>query len=215
VSAPIYNPNIPQPKDRFNTSDVPFLNNFGILYDSYAVNHIPLDSGTSIGEHTIVQMTQQKQNFQTNLDEIAVYTRPVTYNVNGSDLTSIQTLMRYQNNATEFKYSNYQIYPLDDKKLSGGGTQTTFITFLPGNLLVYFGEIDTLNKVDFLELDPYISKNILSVNFCSIGVLAFPLGIANIVWDTKNQIAKQLQVGFTGNLTVGVPPSYYMVVTQT
>lgn len=213
MSAPIYNPGTPQPKEKFNSSQLLFLNNFGVLNDSYSANHVSLDSVTSVGEHTIIQMPEQTQTFQTNLDEIASFARKTTYNVNGSTLSSVQTFIQYPNNTAEFKYSNFQIYSIPDKALSGGGTQSIFFTFLPGNILVYFGKVDTKNKVDFMELDPYISKNVLSVNFCSIGVLAFPLGLATITWN--GPIARQLQVGFNGSLTVGVPPSYYMVVTTT
>lgn len=152
-----FDPNCPQPKDIFGVSQTQFLQNFSFLYDSFASNHIPLDAVSGAGNHNVIQLSEQNSQFQTNAGEISIYAKDVTQ-------TTDQIFMRYQGNQQEFPFTNFQIYPIENIMSGNTVVQTTFITFLPGNLLIYFGEINSGNAI---VLNPAVCRNILGCNFCA------------------------------------------------
>ncbi len=156
----IYNPDIPQRKDDLAKSQIDFLNNFSTLYNAFTKNHIALDK-TDAGNHTFVQLLEQDKNnqFQTNVDQISIYAKKVKGQTD-------QVFLRYQGNQKEFQFSTYQIYSI---KASGGNSY--FFTFLPGNVLVYFGTVQVaLSTRPYpLALLPPIAKNIITVNLCALG----------------------------------------------
>lgn len=153
MQPPIYNPNVPENlSDTLADSQPEFLDNFLKLYNTFKVNHVALDAGATAGNHTIVQLLEQGQAIQTDLNEISVYTKDVAGQTD-------QVFLRYQGNGQEIQLTNYQIYSINS---------TTFFTFLPGKILVYFGSFTTLPS-NVLSLFPAIAKKIMSVSFCPIG----------------------------------------------
>jgi len=163
---PTYNPNKPLRKDKFNTSQLDFLNNFMTLYTAFSANHVALDAASNAGNHNVIQLLEQPAGsmFQTDIGEISIYCKPVT---DQGD----QLFLRYQGNQPEFQLSAYQIYSL--ATLTGNGiTQVQFFTFLPGKVLLYFGTINcTLPFFATLPLylKPPIAKNIITANFTLLG----------------------------------------------
>lgn len=157
MSSELYNPNVPpKPETSFADSQPLLLTNFLQLYNNFKVNHIPLDAGSTAGNHTIVELVEQVAPLQTPVSTINIYTKDV---VGQTD----QIFFRYQGNGQEFQYSNYQIYPV----IAQNG-QIPFFTFLPGGLLLYFGSFSTLTN-NKLKLFPPIAKNIIGMSFCPIG----------------------------------------------
>ena len=153
-----YSPNSPLPKDIFNASQPQFQQNFSAFFTAFGTNHVALDAASNAGNHTNIQLAEQTSQFQTNAGEISAY---------GKDLknTTTELYLRYQGNQTEFPYTTYQIYPIPDIKNGNTLVQSTFISFLPGNLLIYFGQAILTTKI---VLNPAVCKNIISVNLCGI-----------------------------------------------
>lgn len=152
-----YEPNTPRPDQPFNASQDELLNNFQFLYDAFSKNHVALDAASNAGNHNTIELPGQISQQQTNSGEISVYSRKV------EDQTE-QLFMRYQGNQTEFQVSTYQIYSIPDLKSGATTIQTTNLTFLPGNLLVYFGWVK--NPLFKLSLYPFVAKNVVSAIFC-------------------------------------------------
>ena len=202
---PVYNPNVPLRKDKFNDSQEDFLINFSTLYNAFAINHIPLDAGSTAGNHTIVQLTEQTSQFQTNVGEINVYAK----NIPGF---SDQIFLRYQGNQDEFAYTCFQIYSIESTP-----NQTFFFTFLPGRVLLYFGTVIPNSPTFSLILNPPIGRNIICANFCPIaanGSIAFYPPIADAgstipgFFTQMNLSASFLQP------SVNIPPCYYIVMAN-
>lgn len=165
----VYNPGIPRATDSFNSSQNEMLVNFSDLYDAFKKNHVALDDATAAnrGNHTYIQLSEQEPTakFQTNVSEISMYCKDV-------EGTTDQLFLRYQGNQDEFKYTCYQIYrlqPISDTKT--GVTQTPYFSFLPGNILVYFGTIDIPAVNGDLDLKPYVAKKIVAMNFGAYGTI--------------------------------------------
>lgn len=164
---PVYNPKIPEnPGSSIGKDQINFLNNFSTLYDAFLVNHVALDASSGAGNHTIIELLEQENQFQTDQGEISFYSKLA----NGQ---SDQIFLRYQGNQTEFQYTNYQIYALEPTP-----AQIGFFTFLPGRILIYFGTIVVsfgMTRIFNMKLFPAIAKNIVSFNFCPRGAIpSFP-----------------------------------------
>jgi len=157
TNPPVYNPNVPNRKDALEKSQRDFLGNFSTLYNAFLANHVPLDATSGAGNHTIIEMLQQTTSFQTNVGEISIYSKDAPGQTD-------QLFLRYQGNGQEIQLTNYQIYPIQSSP-----AQTTFITFLPGRILLYFGTIFSFGSSAHLVLDPPIAKNIFTMNFCAGG----------------------------------------------
>lgn len=149
-----YNPNIPLNTDFINSSQTDILSNFMTFYTAFLANHIPLDGVSGAGNHTIVQLPEQESGFQTDIGEISVYT-------NFAESSTDQIFIRYQSNSQTFQFSNYQIY-----SIPAANGYISFFTFLPGNVLVYFGAVSISGFPFEFKLTPAIAKNIVSMNFC-------------------------------------------------
>ncbi len=152
-----YEPNTPRPNQPFNSSQDELLDNFQFLYDAFKKNHVALDAATDAGNHNTIELAEQNTQFQTNAGEISVYAKKVEGQTD-------QLFMRYQGNQEEFMVSNYQIYPIPDVTNGSIVIQTTNITFLPGNMLIYFGWVS--NPKFILSLNPFVTKNVVSAIFC-------------------------------------------------
>jgi hypothetical protein len=151
-----YNPNIPQFTDSYASWQTNFLSNFMQINTAFSVNHEPISS-TNAGNHTIIQLPEQENPVQTNINEISVYSKDVPGQTD-------QVFMKFPGINSEFQYTNYQIYPVN-----GPSTQTSYFTFLPGKVIVYFGQT-TANNVKTIQLLPPVAKNIITVNLTNMSL---------------------------------------------
>lgn len=202
---PIYNPNVPQNPDRNLAETQPeFLANFQSLFDQFGKNHVPMND-SNVGNHTYVQMLPQPKDLQTGASELNFYTKQV-------EGQTTELFLRYAGNGDPIQLTAYQIYQVPTV-----GTQVSYFTFLPGNLLIYFGDFTRLpgNK---LILTPPICTKVVSVSFCQkTSSSLFPKPFVEIL---------QPEEGFVEGILVkaaqqfpGIPdeqvatkPSYYIVV---
>jgi hypothetical protein len=198
-----YNPNVPLAKDLINVSQGDFLNNFGDLYKAFLVNHVALDAASNAGNHTVVELTEQTAPFQTDAGEISIYTRDAPGQTD-------QIFMQFQGNQTEFQYTNYQIY-----SINATSTQTSYFTFLPGRILIYFGMMTPSSTTFKLLLNPQIAKNIISANFCPIGpassITNYP---PNVVAESGIPNIYTALICTSSFLIQNVPPCYYFVMAN-
>jgi hypothetical protein len=207
---PTYNPNVPQgPSSSIGQGQQDFLLNFQTLYDAFVKDHIALDAAADKGNHTVIELLQQTEQFQTNAGEISIYSKNI------SEQTD-QVFLRYPGNQDEFRFTNYQIYPLEPLPF-----QTSYITFLPGNILVYFGVfVPNLAppEVSALVLLPYVAKNIISVNLTPLGFSTG--GILNVKYppniDTVSAIPGIItQINVKSSFGIQIAPRcYYIVVVN-
>lgn len=153
---PTYEPNTPQVKDNFADSQITFSDNFFTLYNAFLTNHVALDAASGAGNHTIIQLPEQDKDtqFQTDVGEISIYCKDVPGQTD-------QIFLRYQGNQDEFQFTNYQIYSIKETAI-----QTFYFTFLPGKVLICFGNIIANGKVTRLNIKPNIAKKIVTANFC-------------------------------------------------
>jgi hypothetical protein len=166
MSTPVYDPSVPEfPSDGLATSQPEILSNFQTLYNVFLKNHIPLDDPTVPGNHTIIELLEQKNSQQTDLGEISIYSKLVEGQTD-------QLFIRFQGNSNEVQLTNYQIYSLNQPT-----GQTAFFTFLPGKLLLYFGSFTasggTRPTPFVLSLLPAVAINIVSIDTCAIGTATY------------------------------------------
>lgn len=197
-----YNPGIPLPKDKFNASQDQMLINFQTLYTAFSANHIPLDAVSGAGNHTVIQLAEQEQSsqFQTNAGEISIYAKDVEGQTD-------QIFMRYQGNQKEFQVTNYQIYAIPPIMNGNTLVQSTYISFLPGNILVYFGEV---NSSSVVKLIPAVCNNIVCALTCLKVASGLVGGSANLSLIMNGEVFSELLL-----LTQPAPGPfswYYLVV---
>jgi hypothetical protein len=156
-----YDPIIPGPNDFLAVSQDDFLANFGQLYNAFARNHVALDDTVlTPGNHTNIELMQQGKGPETSVGEISLYSKMV------SDQTN-QLFLRYQGGSAsgkEVQVTTYQIYPAQNL-----AWQISYFTFLPGNIIVYFGVGDlprSPNK-NTIFFPPYVMSNVISCYFCA------------------------------------------------
>jgi hypothetical protein len=157
-----FNPGVPEnPSDELAISQPQLMNNFLQLYNYFLKNHLPIDAASGAGNHTIIELLEQSNSKQTDVSEISVYTKDVE-STGITDQTD-QIFIRYQGNGQEFQYTNYQIYSIQPTP-----SQTSYFTFLPGRILIYFGTFQNLPN-NILSLFPPVATNIISVSTCPSG----------------------------------------------
>lgn len=199
-----YNPNQPVRTDSLDTSQPSFLVNFQQIFNAFAQNHVSLDAGATAGNHTIVQLLEQAESFQTDISEISVYVKKV------ADQTD-QVFLRYQGNGQEIQFTNYQLY-----SISSNSVQTAYFTFLPGGIILYFGLVTPQNNTQqLISLTPPIAKNIICVDITpqSPGILPFPAK----PYVTYQQAENGLYNGvfMNGNATQTIlTTSFYLVMAN-
>lgn len=162
MTAPQYNPNVPRPGDSIATSQPEFLANFATLFTAFATNHVDLEDALA-GKHTIVEMPAQTANFLSNAGEMSAYTRSI-------DEEGTQVFLKYQGTTEEFQFSCYQIYLVKPIPMPFGGIQTLYFTFLPGRVLLYFGNFtDSIGQFTPVQLSliPPVAKEIITMDFCT------------------------------------------------
>lgn len=154
---PEYNPNLPEIEKSIAESQDPLLSNFSTLYDAFVRNHVALDHPTNPGNHSNIQLNEQTQSISTQSQEIAIYTKKVQGQTD-------QIFMRYGANGKEFQITNYQIYAIAETD-----QQRSFISFLPGGIMVYFGRLFSSGTTRFnLILNPPVKTNIMGFNLGGI-----------------------------------------------
>jgi len=161
-----YDPNTPTRQLSFADWQVQFIQNFTQLATAFAENHVPLTDPTvaNRGNHTYVEMAESTTDAQTSANEFSIFVKDVE---NQTD----QVFFTYPGNTPVVQFTNYQIY-----SVTPTAQQTTYFTFLPGKLLVYFGKFGPFNSGNvkgvfnnILKLNPPVAKNIVSINFCTQG----------------------------------------------
>lgn len=167
MTSPInYDPNTPTVKLSFADWQIQFIQNFTQLANAFSQNHIPLndDNVANRGNHTYIQMPEQTSDPQTGSVEFAIYCKNV------EDQTD-QLFFQYPGNTPVVQFTNYQIYSVIPTAGSNTKTaQTSYFSFLPGGLLVYFGTMGPFNVgKNTLFLYPPVAKNIAGINLCTKG----------------------------------------------
>ena len=209
-----YNPNTPQlTSETLNDSGSQMQINFQKLYENFEKNHVPLDSVTNQGNHTIIQLIEQPENsgIQTDLGEVSVYVKDVAEQAD-------QIFLEYQGNGQEIQYTNYQLYKPEDNDF-----QDKYFTFLPGKILLYFGVIRPTTNANILDLSPYISKKIINISLCPIAVGTTSFFKPNVeLLSPKDGIYQGIKIkasvasaggGLTG-VSRNIPNCYYMVMAN-
>lgn len=184
-----YQPNVPDfAGDSFADSQLQLQNNFQFLYNAFLKNHIALDALTALGNHTVIQLAQQNNDQQTNVDELALYSK--------DDPTQTdQIFLRNQGNAAPIPLTTYQLYALPTIP----NKQDQFFTFLPGRIIAYFGVIHGSNDQVYLELNPRVATKIFSVSFCGLSSVAGAQIKPNIyIPDAKDKIYRGINVQGNG-----------------
>lgn len=187
MSIPVFfDPNTPEfLTDTFAETQPQLQSNFQALYNAFQQNHIQLDAISDAGNHTVAQMSEQIGDQQTNISEYALYSKNVPTQTD-------QIFLRNQSNGQVIQLSTYQIY-----SVAGTSNQPTqFFTFLPGNILLYFGTIRCIRPSTPLFMWPPVATNIMTVSFCGIGTGNAQQSKPNIVINAPTPL------GFITNIQV-------------
>lgn len=118
-----YDPNIPNSSQVFSDWQLPMLNNFTVLFNAFAVNHIQMYSQNQTstveqGKHTIIQMLSGSGDLETNNTQVNVYTEV--------DINKIsQLFVKFSNNSNHTQYTCFG--NIDD------GVSLSMRTSIPGN----------------------------------------------------------------------------------
>ncbi len=158
-----YDPNTPTVKLSFADWQIQFIQNFTQLGLAFSQNHVALDDPTvaNRGNHTYVQMPQQNTDAQTGSTEMSIFSKNVEGQTN-------QVFITYPGNTPVVQYTNYQIFSHTDTD-----QQIAYFTFLPGGILIYFGRfISKGSGKNILYLNPFVAKNVVSINLCMTGTTA-------------------------------------------
>jgi len=208
-----FNPNVPLANWSYSQWQPAFLTNFEQLYAAFKANHEPLDAVSNAGNHTNVQLYDQPISPTVSNTELALFSQMVPSQVD-------QIFMKYQDNKTQFQWTNYQIFVVSPI----GNSQTTQFTMLPGGIICYFGtwtgtgdqggtNSGFLKPLLYLN-SPNIAKNLLSVNFTQITpfipsqVSATP----SVTPQIENGLVNSIQLSVSNFLTVSGNISYYYMI---
>jgi hypothetical protein len=197
-----YNPNTPTITLPFSQWQPQFLQNFAQLYAAFSTNHVPLDAASNAGNHTIIELVEQALPQQTNVSELAVYTKDVSGQTD-------QIFLRYQGNGQEVQLTTYQIYSLGN---FAQGQSNQYFTFLPGNLILIFGY--NVAKTKTTRLRPQIIKNVITCQLTPIGPSNQPF--LNVSFVAKNTPGILNFMNVATSITVDgsepIPPLTYLVL---
>jgi hypothetical protein len=208
---PFYQPNTPLITTTFADWQINFLNNFKRLSDSFAVNHIPLESTSNPGNHTYVDLLTRGTNPQTSKSDFSIFS---AQDPNTNDLPEkiTQLFMSFQNNQI-FQFTNHQIYPITPQQPN----QTQYFTFLPGSLIVYFGKISCAGLINVnILLNPAIAKvkGILSVNLTAVDNTGYqPFILFQLKQDvTEHQVVNISSNGLKNSGSNPLRDYYYLII---
>ena len=203
-----YNPNVPENfSDSLAISQPDFLTNFAQLYTIFNENHVAIDAGATAGNHNLAELITRTKEPQTDLGELSLYSKV-------DENTTNQLYMRQEGNQKEFLYTCYQIYPIQAPP-----NKTAYFTFLPGGLIVYFGTSTNPPIADYLDLVPFVTKNVISALVCPIGATPFNKPTVGIIASSILEPGPEgiiVKVQFNRALNTGSMPSYsYLIVGNT
>jgi hypothetical protein len=184
---PVYNSQIPLVKTTIAEAQKLFLNNFSTLFNAFGMNHVALNDPTNPGNHNVVQLLEQTISESTQSHEISIYSKKVEGQTD-------QIFMRQQGNGKEFQLTQYQIYSLIPLELDGVIYQKRYFSFLPGGVIVYFGEIIPFGNPFYISLEPAVCSNISGINLCPIGGLESGLVQSNVSITGVNGKATAIQL---------------------
>ncbi len=163
MSIPTYNPNIPKALQELANSQLDMQENFKVLSDAFQVDHVSMTTALIAGNHKVINLLAQGGDIQTAIDEISIYSRATDET---ADKTNKNYQLFYKNAAgVEVQLTALQIYTLS--------TAGRYFTFLPGNVILYFGTINSGGTSSWsLPLEPVVATTIISVNSFPIGETA-------------------------------------------
>jgi len=187
---PPYNTQIPEPDTTIANAQTLFQNNFERLFEAFNTDHVPLIDAINPGNHNVIQLVELPIGEATQSQEIAIYSKKV-------DGQTDQLFMRYQGNGKEFQLTQYQIYALPILQLNGVIYQKGYFTFLPGGIIVYFGQVIPFGNPFFISLEPAICGNILGINLCPIGGIGSGLVQSNVSLTAINGKFNAIQLTST------------------
>lgn len=192
-----FDPNVPEfPSDTLNVTQPELFDNFAAIFNAFLVNHIPLNEANQ-GNHTIIQLIEQLNDPQTNSNDLAVYTKDAPGQTD-------QIFMKFQKNGQVFQFTNYQIY-----SIFAGPTQSSYFTFLPGRIIVYFGSFTSLPNNNQLNLIPPIATNIITVSQVPTGLTLANKANVSLL---RNGAGLYNAVLFkTGLLNIALPSNYLIM----
>ena len=179
-----YDPFIPQSTQKFSAWQPPMLVNFEELFTAFAVNHIQMasvvqPSQTEQGKHTFVDMLQGTGNFETNANQVNIFTK-----LDGNNVS--QLWVKFLSNQNETQYTaceNINYTPkITQSSLPGpfvifsgtwvtnGANPTSIPVTSPGQgkplcALVYSNSTGTTGPFIYTTLQ----NNSVTVNFTQIG----------------------------------------------
>lgn len=151
---PPFDPNVPENfSDPLATSQPELQNNFFQMYEIFKKNHIEINDTIAPGIHKYVELLEQENSPQTDIGEISIYSKDVEGQTN-------QIFLKFQG-GQEIQLTTYQIY-----SILATNKQSYFFSFLPGNVLIYFGEKIAGGNPGNITLLPPVAKNIISAMVC-------------------------------------------------
>jgi len=158
-----YTHNIPNSSDARAESQIQILSNFQTLNSVWSVNHTPLTSTESQGQHKVLTMRNQTVDPTTAANQVALYNKLVS---------SIPELFfRPASNGTpiQLTYPSYTTGNPTVVVVAGPTGYTNYIwqTFVPGPFVIYAGYITNplptgLQNINSVQLSPV--SNLLYVN---------------------------------------------------
>lgn len=90
----IYTPDVPQPKQKINSTQQPINFNFQDISQLIAVNHVPFNTANTFGQHNAIDYFIQSSDPSTGSNEIALYSKAV------STSDQAELFYRYPNNGS-------------------------------------------------------------------------------------------------------------------
>ncbi len=205
-----YNANIPVVATTFDQWQILFQKNFAQMETAFSANHVSLKDASLSGNHVLIQLVEQAKDskVQTNTSEFAIFSKEV------EDQTD-QVFFQYQGNAIPFQFTNYQIYNVQDILDGKTIVQTTFFTFLPGNLICYFGSVLTNKNGDKsstkIILTPPTCKNVVSVNITYISSSVQIATATSISLTKGDEFIETVNVNYFKSANTFLPFYYFIL----
>ncbi len=205
-----YISNVPQGNQQINNTQQPIEGNFQDIYDLLAINHIPFNTANTFGRHTLVEYVNQATDPSTNSTEMALYSKSVSNDTNGSEL-----FYRYPSNGSVVQLTGLTSTP------TGGSGLTTGGMFSSGSSGVNFG-IAAGGSWQYLAngilVTSFYISNLVTSPASSPYTFYFPAGTyyGGVVVPSYTQTPFNAQItsGTTGQGTSGQDVNYSITLTN-
>ncbi len=181
-----YIPNVPQGNQQINNTQQPIEGNFQDIYDLLAINHIPFNTTDTFGRHTLVEYVNQSTDPATTSTEMALYSKVVTNDPNGSEL-----FYRYPSSGNVVQLTGVSSTSTGGSGLTSGGYFYAPESIAFGAVAGYWQYLS--NGILFMS---YAVNNYISSPTTSPYVFTFPSGtFANgVVVPTFTQTPFNIQI---------------------